>query len=434
MASGSSIWRRSGIRRWSRASPRRCSRVREEPGRPLIADALRPCQGPQAARRARQLRAPGRGVRASRQCAAAERAGRPDPRDQPRGAAHSGRADLPGAAARGARAQGRRRGPSAFRSRAAVRRARAAAEAELRSDRARGAGGRRALRPARGHPAGARAGGGAAALDVGRRDQRAAQRSLQAADRRQSRGAGAPADAARARRVVVRSPARKREGPARPAERFRRRLRSRRRRGGLRRRAPLAADDVLDLVTSLVEKSLVMVERLDDGSRYGMLETIREFARGHLAGQDEPAIPLRDAGDDPGIRARAARRARRPCRLIGAALRLLPGRRQESARDAARTGAGGMDTPDGSRARQSPRRHRAGACRRRRPGDRGQVRGRVDALPDPARLFDRRPQKPACRACAADLAGADGCPRARALRRRRACHEPGRPRRKRSRC
>ncbi len=51
--------------------------------------------------------------------------------------------------------------------------------------------------------------------------------------------------------------------------------------------APLAGDDVLDLVTSLVEKSLVMVERLDDGSRYGMLETIREFARGHLAGQDE---------------------------------------------------------------------------------------------------------------------------------------------------
>jgi len=51
--------------------------------------------------------------------------------------------------------------------------------------------------------------------------------------------------------------------------------------------APLAVDDVLDLVTSLVEKSLVMVEQFDDGSRYGMLETIREFARGHLAGDDQ---------------------------------------------------------------------------------------------------------------------------------------------------
>jgi predicted ATPase/class 3 adenylate cyclase len=41
---------------------------------------------------------------------------------------------------------------------------------------------------------------------------------------------------------------------------------------------PIAAEDVLDLITSLVEKSLVMVEQADHGSRYGMLETIREFA------------------------------------------------------------------------------------------------------------------------------------------------------------
>ena len=37
-------------------------------------------------------------------------------------------------------------------------------------------------------------------------------------------------------------------------------------------------ENVLDLVTSLVEKSLVMVEQEGDGSRYGLLETIREFA------------------------------------------------------------------------------------------------------------------------------------------------------------
>jgi predicted ATPase/class 3 adenylate cyclase len=51
--------------------------------------------------------------------------------------------------------------------------------------------------------------------------------------------------------------------------------------------APLAADDVLDLVTSLVEKSLVMVEQSEQGSRYGMLETIRAFAQGHLARESE---------------------------------------------------------------------------------------------------------------------------------------------------
>jgi predicted ATPase len=50
--------------------------------------------------------------------------------------------------------------------------------------------------------------------------------------------------------------------------------------------APLEPDDVLDLLTSLVEKSLVMVEHGDLGSRYGMLETIREFARDRLARQE----------------------------------------------------------------------------------------------------------------------------------------------------
>ncbi len=44
---------------------------------------------------------------------------------------------------------------------------------------------------------------------------------------------------------------------------------------------PLTADDVIDLLSSLVEKSLVMMEHGDDDSRYGLLETIREFAREH---------------------------------------------------------------------------------------------------------------------------------------------------------
>lgn len=50
---------------------------------------------------------------------------------------------------------------------------------------------------------------------------------------------------------------------------------------------PLVREDVLDLVTSLVEKSLVMVQQEDGGSRYGMLETIREFAHEHLVGASD---------------------------------------------------------------------------------------------------------------------------------------------------
>jgi predicted ATPase len=45
---------------------------------------------------------------------------------------------------------------------------------------------------------------------------------------------------------------------------------------------PLAPEDVLDLVTSLIEKSLVMIAPVGDTSRYGLLETIREFAHEHL--------------------------------------------------------------------------------------------------------------------------------------------------------
>ena len=45
---------------------------------------------------------------------------------------------------------------------------------------------------------------------------------------------------------------------------------------------PLVPDDVIDLLSSLVEKSLVMVDQGDGTSRYGLLETIREFAREHL--------------------------------------------------------------------------------------------------------------------------------------------------------
>ena len=58
---------------------------------------------------------------------------------------------------------------------------------------------------------------------------------------------------------------------------------------------PLASEDVLDLLGSLVEKSLVMLQERDDGARYLMLETIREYAREKLAqrGDDAAAAAVR---------------------------------------------------------------------------------------------------------------------------------------------
>src|SRR6185312_5441641 len=50
---------------------------------------------------------------------------------------------------------------------------------------------------------------------------------------------------------------------------------------------PLEADDVLDLLTSLADKSLVMAEDLDEGTRYRTLETIREYSREKLVARGE---------------------------------------------------------------------------------------------------------------------------------------------------
>ncbi len=52
---------------------------------------------------------------------------------------------------------------------------------------------------------------------------------------------------------------------------------------------PLDSEDVLDLLGSLIEKSLVMLEEREDGARYLMLETIREYAREKLAQRDDAA-------------------------------------------------------------------------------------------------------------------------------------------------
>ena len=50
---------------------------------------------------------------------------------------------------------------------------------------------------------------------------------------------------------------------------------------------PLTPEDVLDLLTSLVEKSMVLTEQRKDGTRYRMLETIRDYAVEKLTQRDE---------------------------------------------------------------------------------------------------------------------------------------------------
>jgi len=51
--------------------------------------------------------------------------------------------------------------------------------------------------------------------------------------------------------------------------------------------APLETDDVLDLLASLVDKSLVMFNERGDSGRYRMLETIRDYAREKLEARGE---------------------------------------------------------------------------------------------------------------------------------------------------
>ncbi|HUH93919.1 MAG TPA: tetratricopeptide repeat protein [Casimicrobiaceae bacterium] len=75
---------------------------------------------------------------------------------------------------------------------------------------------------------------------------------------------------------------------------------------------PIEEYDVIDLITSLVDKSLVMVEQEGHGSRYGLLETIKEFAHERLAKRYDlqgaireiAAERLKDRGD---VAATAAR-------------------------------------------------------------------------------------------------------------------------------
>ena len=79
---------------------------------------------------------------------------------------------------------------------------------------------------------------------------------------------------------------------------------------------PLAGEDVLDLLASLVEKSLVMLDERDDGARYRMLETIRDYAREKLdaarrrrGGRGAPLRPLLRDGQGGAQRAEGPEQA-----------------------------------------------------------------------------------------------------------------------------
>lgn len=52
---------------------------------------------------------------------------------------------------------------------------------------------------------------------------------------------------------------------------------------------PISAEDVLDLLQSLVEKSLVMLDEREENTRYQVLETIRDYAYGKLSESAELA-------------------------------------------------------------------------------------------------------------------------------------------------
>ena len=47
---------------------------------------------------------------------------------------------------------------------------------------------------------------------------------------------------------------------------------------------PSAPGEVLDVLAHLVDKSLVVADRKEDGTRYRLLETIRQYARDKAAG------------------------------------------------------------------------------------------------------------------------------------------------------
>ena len=155
---------------------------------------------------------------------------------------------------------------------------------------------------------------------------------------------------------------------------------------------PIAADDVLDLVNSLVDKSLIMVEQEGRASRYGLLETIKEFAHEHLTKRSGLQKTIREfASERLKERDDVAATAARHCDYY------------LSLAKTARPRLEGPDHAEWSRRLEVELDNLRAAIAlalggRRRPGDRGQVRGRADGRsascaairPKPATTFALR--------------------------------------------
>ena len=134
---------------------------------------------------------------------------------------------------------------------------------------------------------------------------------------------------------------------------------------------------VLDVLDSLVRKSLITVEQVGRHARYGMLETIRQFAEERLAATDtidqvrdrhaayyaEQAVAHWDLWEGPGYRARGRlgrRRVRQPARRVPLGRRpRRPGHRDGDRRPHHHAGVRPAAVrADGLGRRDPPRRHR----------------------------------------------------------------------------
>ncbi len=82
---------------------------------------------------------------------------------------------------------------------------------------------------------------------------------------------------------------------------------------------PIEDFEVLDLLASLVDKSLVMLEEREEASRYRMLETIRDYAAQKLRadGDDGAAAAVRHNGITSSWPSMRVKASMAPSRLTG---------------------------------------------------------------------------------------------------------------------
>ena len=382
-APGSSTWRRSATRRWWSARPRRCSDVREEPGRPLMQTLCAHLQDAARAARHRQLRAPAQACADLAHAHPEGRTRRAHASPRSREALH-----VPGEQAYpilplpvpDARRQPGDAG--ALDRGAPVRRTRAAAQAGASSSTRREA-------PAVAELV-ARLEGIPLALELAA----ARVRSLVVADinkRLKDRyklltgGSRVLQERQQTLRALVDWSYdllnETEQSVLQRLARVRRRLRPGGGRGGVRRRAARSDWTCSDLLASLVEKSLVMLEERDEGTRYRMLETT------------------------PRLRAREAEQSGETAPRPSATASTYFAFAKEVARRPARPRAGALGRARRDRARQPARRDRAGAGRRRRPASsRSSSRWRCRTSGSCAAM----PPKAARGACGAGAAGDPG--------------------------